>query len=115
LNAFVLTAREINDEFLPYEFELILKCFRLVNKTVSELVFQEWFKRVRTMLDCMRPERAMIETTLKGKTVLGPFILPHEFLFLLCNSEDRLKILKRTHQPELRSSLKNFYYYDHLK
>jgi hypothetical protein len=76
---------------------------------------EEWFKRVRPMLDCLRPERAEIEEKLKGKTVLRPFLLPHEFLFLLCNSENRLKILKRTHQPELRSSLKNFYYYENMK
>ena len=32
-----------------------------------------------------------------------PFLLPHEFLFLLCNCEDRLKLIRRIHNPELVS------------
>jgi len=32
-----------------------------------------------------------------------PFLLHHEFLFLLCNSEDRLALINRVHNPKLVS------------
>ena len=35
---------------------------------------------------------------------MEPFILAHEFLFLLCNCEDRLKTIKRVHRPDLVSN-----------
>ena len=34
-----------------------------------------------------------------------PFILPHEFIFLLCNSLNRLANINRLHQPDLSSDL----------
>jgi len=33
-----------------------------------------------------------------------PYLLAHEFLYLLCNCEDRLKTIKRLHKPELVSN-----------
>ena len=35
---------------------------------------------------------------------MEPFILAHEFLYLLCNCEDRLKTIRRVHKPELVSN-----------
>ena len=35
---------------------------------------------------------------------MEPYLLAHEFLYLLCNCEDRLKTIKRLHKPELVSN-----------
>lgn len=43
-----------------------------------------------------------------------PFLLPHEFLFLLCNCEDRLAAIKRVHKPELISEKGNIHYWELL-
>ena len=32
-----------------------------------------------------------------------PFIMPHEFLFLLCNAMNRLDIINKSHKPSLKS------------
>lgn len=43
-----------------------------------------------------------------------PFLLPHEFLFLLCNCEDRLKLIRRIHNPELVSQKGNIHNWELL-
>jgi len=38
--------------------------------------------------------------------------MPHEFLFLLCNSLDRLETIKRLHKPDLSSKIDNVYQWE---
>jgi hypothetical protein len=38
--------------------------------------------------------------------------LPHEFLLLLCNTEDRIEAIKRGHKPEMVSSKGNMNYWE---
>ena len=62
------------------------KALRLVNMSISNLIFQKWFNYVRTNLHCQKKERKDFEKEHKTSRTDIDFILPHEFLFLLCNS-----------------------------
>jgi len=41
-----------------------------------------------------------------------PFILPHEFLFLVCNSVDRLERLSSVHKPTLKGEFGDIYQWE---
>lgn len=107
--AYTLISRECKSEWLPMYVEKILKAFRIVNKTISEVILNKWFEHVRTNLDCMQESRIHMEKNIKQKSLDVPFLLPHEFLYLLCNSSDRLKTIERIHNPELVSKKGNIH------
>lgn len=52
LLAYTLISRECKSEWLPMYVEKIIKSFRMVNKTISEVVLKKWFEHVRTNLEC---------------------------------------------------------------
>ncbi len=104
LNAYTLIVRETKEEFLSMYVEKVIKAFRLVNKSISELVLKKWYNRCKPYLECEDPNRIRMEKEYKENNFTVPFILPHEFLFLLCNSEDRLKAIEMVHRPELVSN-----------
>lgn len=74
-----------------------------MNKAISEQVLKLWYDNCKHYLDCEQENRIMVEKDFKQKPIEMPFLLPHEFLFLLCNNEDRLSIIKQMHNPELVS------------
>ena len=39
-----------------------------------------------------------------NRWAVEPYVLAHEFLYLMCNCEDRLKTIRRVHKPELVSN-----------
>ncbi len=43
-----------------------------------------------------------------------PFVIAHEFLYLICNCEDRLQTIKRVHKPELVSVKGNIHHWEIL-
>lgn len=45
----------------------------------------------------------MVEKEFKKRPYDAPFLLPHEFLYLLCNGENRLEVIERSHNPDLAS------------
>ena len=75
----------------------------MVNKAISEVVLKKWYDSCKYHLDCNQEQRIKIEQEIKQKKIDVPFLLAHEFLFLLCNTTDRLELIRRVHQPELVS------------
>jgi len=55
--AYTLTARETKSEWLPFTTEKVLKAFRILNRTISEVVLKKWYDHVRTNLDCSQEQR----------------------------------------------------------
>lgn len=76
------------------------------------MILKQWYENCRVFLDCHSETRVMVERDFKQKTIDGPFLLAHEFLFLLCNSEDRLATIKRVHRPELVSDKGNINHWE---
>ncbi|CDW81298.1 UNKNOWN [Stylonychia lemnae] len=110
--AYTLISRECKSEWLPMYVEKIIKTFRMVNKTVSEVVLKKWFEHVRSNLECNMESRIQVEKEIKQKKLDVPFLLPHEFLFLLCNCSNRLETISRLHNPELVSVKGNIYQWE---
>jgi len=115
LTAFTLISRETKSEFLPLFMEKIMKAFRLVNKTICETVLKKWYQANKSYLDCESENRMMVEKVYKQRSMEAPFLLPHEFLYLLCNSTDRLSTITRVHKPDLISEKGNIHYWELLK
>jgi len=103
---------------LPLDPVIINQTMKLVNRTMSENVIRKWIKLVAPKLDYAVYERQaferkvrIIETELKEKyqhlrnveemPLQTDYILPHEFLFLLCNSVDRQTEMRKQRAPEL--------------
>jgi hypothetical protein len=40
------------------------------------------------------------------------YILPHEFLYLLCNTADKLKIIEENHKIDLRGQKAPIHYWE---
>eukprot|EP00347_Sterkiella_histriomuscorum_P021092 403335284 len=112
LLAYTLISRECKNEWLPMYVEKIIKAFRMVNKTISEVILKKWFEHVRSNLECNQESRIYMEKEIKQKKLDVPFLLPHEFLYLLCNSSDRLETINRLHNPELVSQKGNIYQWE---
>lgn len=104
-----------------------------MNRTLSKTVLQKWYDHCRPYLQCHTAARLALERQIKeplrskevAQTVkkasdkglnpqqgrseltqwsLEPYLLPHEFLYLLCNAEDRLSTIRRVHRVELVSA-----------
>ena len=69
----------------------------MVNKAISEVVLKKWYDSCKYHLDCNQEQRIKIEQEIKQKKIDVPFLLAHEFLFLLCNTTDRLELIRRVH------------------
>lgn len=52
ISAYTLISRECKSEFLPLFVEKIIKAFRLVNKTISEVVLKKWYEHCKSNLEC---------------------------------------------------------------
>ncbi len=65
VTAYTLISRECKSEWLPMYVEKILKAFRMVNKTIGEVILNKWFEHVRTNLDCMQESRIHMEKNIK--------------------------------------------------
>ena len=75
-----------------------------MNKTISEVVVTKWYEYCKGNLECHSANRLFVERTIKdplrinlpknqkrlSRWDVDPYLLAHEFLYLLCNSEDRL-------------------------
>ena len=103
---------------LPLDAVIINQTMKLVNRTMSENVIRKWIKLVAPKLDYAVLERQaferkvrIIEGELREKhpnlrnveemPLSTDYILPHEFLFLLCNSVDRQTEMRKQKAPEL--------------
>lgn len=81
---------------------------------ISETVLKKWYIVNKSYLDCETENRIMVEKVFKQRTIDVPFLLPHEFLYLLCNAEDRLALINRIHKPELVSQKGDIHYWELL-
>jgi hypothetical protein len=41
-----------------------------------------------------------------------PFVIAHEFLYLICNCDDRVGTIRRSHKPEFVSSKGNIHHWE---
>jgi hypothetical protein len=52
LLAFTLCARDHKTEFIPLRYAQIIKCLRVLNKTMSESVLEKWYDYCKGHLEC---------------------------------------------------------------
>lgn len=77
--------------------------------SISEKLLKKWFDHVYWGLDCMKKERRDFEKKHNEGNDKNIFLLPHEYLFLLCNTSNRLNVINEMHRPNLKSKLGNIY------
>lgn len=83
--------------------------------SISDDILKKWLDHVMVNLDWNDKDRRSIERKKRQKgedmsieehiQLDIPFILPHEFIFLLCNSLNRLANINKLHQPDLSSDM----------
>lgn len=103
LNAFELECRATKQDYLYLIDDKVHKCLRLINKSISEHVVKKWFEHVKTNLEWNKQDRRIFEKEQKEQRIDIPFILPHEFIYLVCNTIDRLEAIEKMHRPVLKS------------
>jgi len=71
--------------------------------TLSDNLFRKWYDHAYVNLECAKRERREFERTHNEGNDKNIFLLPHEFLFLLCNSTNRLDMINKVHKHDLTS------------
>jgi hypothetical protein len=61
INAFTLIEKELKETNIPLKEQVILRAFRLINKTASEVLIKKWIKKNRPVLECEKKERRQFE------------------------------------------------------
>jgi hypothetical protein len=117
LNSYILTCRETKQDFVHVDFkntndDKISRALRLVSMSISENLLIKWFDFVWYNLDCMRRERRDFERRHREGKDSNVFLLPHEFLFLLCNCQNRLDIINKVHKVDLTSDYGDVYWWE---
>jgi len=88
----------------------------MVNMSISDEILKKWLDYVITNLGWNKVERRMFEREHNdprkkedretNPLLLNvPFIMPHEFIFLMCNSLNRIENINRLHKPDYTSSM----------
>lgn len=106
---------------------IILKLKQLINKTISDDLVKTWIKKNKNYLECEKKERKdfekyvrQVEKDLKEqKRLIYPEekdshdkLFPHEFLFLLCNTKNRIDMINKLPKPEFTTEKKSIKMYD---
>lgn len=81
LLAYTLTVRELETDYLPLQSEILIKSLRLINKVMSPKMIKMWMHKCWMYL-----ESAKIEVDSIKKDFSHLYLLPHEYLSLLCNA-----------------------------
>jgi hypothetical protein len=99
----------------------------LINKTISDDLVKHWIKKNRHLLECEKRDRKdfekyvrHVERELKEKKNLDypdekdshDKLFPHEFLFLLCNTRNRIDMISKLPKPEFTTERKSIKQYD---
>jgi len=66
--------------------------------SISHNISKMWYEHVKTNLEYAKKERRDFERDHREARVDIPFIMPHEFLFLLCNALSRLDSINKVHK-----------------
>lgn len=110
LNAYTLMAREFKSDYVHLHFEKLARAFRMVNKVISSNIIKEWFSHCESNLTWSNKDWKRFSVNNNESEYVGlPFILPNEFLFLMCNTTDRLDIIKKLHNPVIKSKKSKIY------
>lgn len=112
LNAYILSCRETKQDLLYLIDDKIHRTLRLINMGISDDILKKWFEHVKYNLDWNKQERRKFEKEHRNERIDIPFILPHEFLFLLCNCLNRLNTINKMHKLDLSSVLDNIYQWE---
>jgi hypothetical protein len=88
------------------------KTLRCLNMSISGSLLRKWYDHVKTNLECSKRERLEFEYTHREAPIFIPFILPHEFLFLLCNSLSRIETVRREHKLKFESDRGDIYQWE---
>lgn len=94
---------------VPISERPIYKLLRLLNMSISEKLVKLWFTHVKSNLECATQERRDFEETHKQARVDIPFLLHHEFLFLLCNCLPRIDNINKVHKQDFHSNFGEIY------
>jgi len=117
LRAFTLAGKESKvGERVILDPQKIDQALRLANKVFSDKKFiDNWVELCYTKLDWMtKREKTVIERNYDPSDT--KYLLPHEFLFLIWNAEDRISYIKKTRTgPNLelnKQVIKDFDFWD---
>jgi hypothetical protein len=97
LRAFTLAGKESKiGERVKLDTSKINQSLRLINKSMSEVkMMEKWIKLCDKKLDCNnKRDKTTIESNYDPSDT--KYLLPHEFLFLLCNAKDRLEYVEKS-------------------
>lgn len=111
INAYLLICKESKQDHLflqqgskvpererrPFGF-FVHGALRLLNMSVSNDLLKLWYEHVKSNLECVKPERIQFEREHREMKEEMPFLLPHEFLYLLCNALSRIETINREHR-----------------
>lgn len=78
-----------------------MQALKLVDLTISAQFLQDWLKRSQADLEYNSAARRDFEKHFRKELEYGDstiFIMPHEFLLLLCNCSVRSEIIQKCHK-----------------
>jgi hypothetical protein len=107
LRAFTLAGKETKiGERIKLETSKINQALRLINKSMSESrMMEKWIELCGTDLDWFKKrDKTTIEFEYDPSDTR--YLLPHEFLFLLWNAQDRIELIKKTKTLDLNLNKK---------
>ena len=121
LNAYILTCRENKDDFLylsyqnvkpiqtqdrseqlshlanKMDYKLVQKALRLANMSIPEKILKMWIEYNLEKTEWNESSRRDFEKIFNKKRIDIPFLMPHEFLFLICNCARRVETIDKQH------------------
>jgi len=98
VNSYTLVCRETKNDHLYLIEGRVHRALRLLNMSISDNLFKLWYDHVKTNIEYSKKERRDFEKYHKEQRVDIPFIMPHEFLFLMCNGLNRLETINKVHK-----------------
>lgn len=136
----MLVCRETKQDYLYMMDDKVKRALRLVNMGISESFCKLWLDFVISNLEWNNRERNMIrnlvsdeygdyidnstkvirreelqrdfEKEKKNERHDIPYLMPHEFLFLLCNTHNLLGLIEKAHRPDLSSKKGKIYQWE---
>lgn len=137
----MLECRETKQDYLSAEpKDKVKRALRLVNMSISDNFWKMWLDYVISNLEWNNRERNMIKDLVskeyeaylenrvqsdrkdelhddydkekKNERHNIPYLMPHEFLFLLCNTHNLLELIQRAHKPDLSSKFGKIYQWE---
>lgn len=140
INAFVLVCRETKQDYLYMMDDKVKRALRLINMSISDNFCKLWLDYVISNLEWNNRERNDIKEQVSEEYKVYvfkrskdprkdelqqdfikekkkerhdiPYLMPHEFLFLLCNTHNLLGLIEKAHKPDLGSKKGKIYQWE---